>query len=300
MNKNKLIGSLLLVTLAIVSCKNPKKANVQVIPLKDSATVISDSLRFCEGTCWDGEALYISNFGGDTINPLNKTGKGYIMKFSASKSTPLVPADGRLNAPKGMCVVDNYLFVADINSVMVFNINDVSKSQQIDFPANDSYVNDIAVNGKNMYVTVTNTGNIYKLDVSAPSLMRHQTPKFFANVPGANGIVATDSIIYVASYPTDGNTTAANVIYTIKNFDKPVVSKLFNRMGQYDGLALSEDGKSLYFTTWVNGNVGRINLKDLKVENLILPLQLSGPADMSIHKGKLYIPDLPNSRILVY
>lgn len=299
MNK-KVFGSLLLIAVTIISCKNPKQANVQVIPLADSAKVISDNLRFCEATSWNGESLYISNFGGDTINFLNKGGKGYIMKFTSGKPAVLIPADGRLNAPKGMCVVDNYLFVADVNAVVVFDLNDVSKSQIVKFPANESFVNDIAVNGKDMYITVTNTGNIYKLDVSAPDKVKNQTPKLFTNVTGANGIVATDSVIYIASYPVDGNTAAANVIYTIKNFDNPVVEKLFDRMSQYDGLALSEDGNSLYFTTWVNGNVGKINLKDMKVENLILPLQLTGPADLSIHKGKLYIPDLPNSRVLVY
>jgi len=268
--------------------------------LADSAKVISDSLRFCEGTCWNGESLYISNFGGDTINPTNQSGKGYIMEFTSGKPKTLIPADGRLNAPKGMCVVGNYLFVADVNAVVAFNLKDIKKSQKINFPAKDYYVNDIAAKGTDLYVTVTNSGNIYKIDASSPETIKNQTPKLFANVPGANGIVVTDSIMYVASYPVDGNTAAANVIYTIKNYDKPVVGKLFDRMSQYDGLALSEDGKSLYFTTWVNGNVGKINLKDLKVENLPLPIQLKGPADMSIHNGKLFIPDLPNSRILVY
>lgn len=299
MNK-KTIGSLLLALVALLSCKDIKKAEVQVIPLSDSAKVISDNLRFCEATCWNGDSLYVSNFGGDTINPLNKSGKGYIMKFTTNKPTVLIPADGRLNAPKGMCVVNQHLFVADVNAVMVFDLKNVSRSQKIVFPVNDSFVNDIAVCGNNMYVTVTNTGNVYKMDVSDPDKMKGQTPKLFTKVPGANGIVATDSIIYVASFPINGNTSEENVIYTIKNFDKPQVEKLFDRKSQYDGLALSEDGKSLYFTTWVNGNVGKINLKDLKVDKLTLPLQLVGPADMSIHNGKLYIPDLPNSKILVY
>ncbi len=282
------------------SCMNQKKANVEVIPITNSATIISDSLRFCEATYWNGESLYISNFGGKELDPLNKAGKGYIMEFNSRKPSILVPADGRLNAPKGMCVVNDYLFVADVNAVVVFNLKDINKSQKINFSAKDYYVNDLSVNGKYLYITVTNTGNIYKLDISAPDKIENQTPKLFANVPGANGIVATDSIIYVASCPMDGNTVAANVIYTINNFDHPVVKKLFNRMSQYDGLALSEDGKSLYFTTWVNGNVGKINLKDNKTEMLTLPLQLAGPADMTLHKGKLYIPDLPNSRVLVY
>lgn len=299
MNK-KVIGSFLLIAAMAVSCQNMKKADSPVKSNADSAKIINDNLRFCEATCWDGNTLYVSNFGGDTLNSLNRKGKGYIMKFNNSKPSILIPADGRLSAPKGMCIVNGYLFVADVNAVVAFNLKDVSKSQKISFPVKDIFVNDIAAKGNDIYVTVTNTGNIYKLDVTNPDKMQGQVPKLFANVPGANGIVTTDSIFYVASYPTDGNTTAKNVIYTITNFEKPVISKLFDRMSQYDGLALSEDGQTLYFSTWVNGNVGKIDLKTMKTEMLTLPLELNGPADISMHKGKLYIPDLPNSNILVY
>lgn len=299
MNK-KIIGTMLVAATMIASCQNMRKTETsEATTNSDSAKVINESLRFCEATCWSNESLYVSNFGGDTLAPINKSGKGYIMRFSAGKPTMFVPADGRLNAPKGMCIVNDYLFVADVNSVVAFNMKNTEESVKINFPVKDLFVNDIAAKGNTLYVTVTNTGNIYQLDATNPKNMGKQVPKLFTNITGANGIVATDSIMYVASYPADGNTASANIIYSITNFEKPVVSKFFDRMSQYDGLVLSEDGKTLYFTTWVNGNVGKIDIKTKKAEMLTLPLQLMGPADISIHKGKLYIPDLPNSKVLV-
>ncbi len=58
--------------------------------------------------------------------------------------------------------------------------------------------------------------------------------------------------MYIASYPPDGVTTQDNVIYRIDNISTPVATKLFDRPGQYDGLALSGDGSRLYFTNWVD------------------------------------------------
>lgn len=296
----KVIGGLFVVATLAMSCQNMKKAESETKPNADSAKIINDQLRFCEATCWDNNLLYVSNFGGETLDPLNKSGKGYIMRFNTDKPTVFIPADGRLNAPKGMCIANGYLFVADVNSIVAFNLSNVKQSQKIAFPVKDLYVNDLVAKGNELYATVTNTGNVYKLDISNPEKMKGQVPKLFTNIPGANGIVATDSLFYIASYPADGNTTNNNVIYSVTNAEKPIVSKFFDRMSQYDGLALSEDGQTLYFSTWVNGNVGKIDLKTKKTEMLVLPLQLNGPADISIHNGKLYIPDLPNSRILIY
>jgi len=298
--KKIIICATFFIPALMISCQlNNKQATTEVIRVTDSVALITDSLRFSEATCWNGESMYISNFGSKELNPLNKEGKGYILEFKNGQTKVLIPADGKLNAPKGMCVTNNHLFIADVGAIIVYNLADITKSQKITFPKDESYVNDIAVSGNTIYVSVTNTGNIYKLDVTSPDKISSR-PVLFAKVPGANGLAIADSVMYVASYPVDGNTAAANVIYTIKNFKAPIVSKLFNRMGQYDGLALSDDHKTLYFTTWVNGGVGSVTLSDTAVQMIPMPIKLSGPADLTYHNGKLYIPDLPNSRVLIH
>ena len=135
-------------------------------------------------------------------------------------------------------------------------------------------------------------GSTFKLDPQALTL--------YTNVPGANGIVLRDDVMYVASYPPDGVTTDKNVIYEIGDIRMPHPAPLTDRAGQYDGLALSGDGQRLYFTSWVNGEVGYWDFQNRSVQLLDLAdVELSGPARIALRDGVLYIPDLPASRIVI-
>ena len=117
-------------------------------------------------------------------------------------------------------------------------------------------------------------------------------------VPGANGIVIRGDTMYIASYPPDGVTTQDNVIYRIDNISTPVATKLFDRPGQYDGLALSGDGSRLYFTNWVDSEVGYYDLGTGKTELLTPGVGIEGPARLSTDGKKLYVPDLPGSKVV--
>lgn len=101
--------------------------------------------------------------------------------------------------------------------------------------------------------------------------------------------------MYIASYPADGNTTADNVIYKIADLNSPVVTKLIERPGQYDGLA--KKGDRLYFTNWVDGEFGYVDTQsqELVIKDLTSQVQFAGPADISLLEGKIYLPDLVNS-----
>lgn len=67
------------------------------------------------------------------------------------------------------------------------------------------------------------------------------TPIKWVDIIGPNGLIIDNGIMYVASYPADGTTTDANVIYQITDFANPVVEKFTILPGQYDGIALSAD-----------------------------------------------------------
>ena len=95
----------------------------------------------------------------------------------------------------------------------------------------------MALHGNTLYVTVTNTGSIYSLDVTRPYAIDTASLKPYVTIPGANGIAIRGDTMYVASYPPDGVTTPDNAIYCIENISAPVATKLFDRPGQYDGLA---------------------------------------------------------------
>lgn len=291
------LACLLLMQAACGNKARPsKQENVTGEPI---VTEITEGVKFCESTLWNDSVLLITSFGGETLNPLNKDGKGYVMMYKDGKTSLLIAPGGILNAPKGMAVKGGYLFICDVNQMVVYNLNDLQAApQKIVFPENDLFINDVKIQGDLLYVTVTNTGNIYTLNVSDPAGMLGQEPVLYTNIPGANGIELDSNIMYVASYPADGTTTDANVIYAINDINAPQPEKLITRTGQYDGLALSPDKSTLYFTSWVNGEVGKVNLATKEASLLVVP-QMTGPADMAWHDGKLYIPDLPNSKVVV-
>lgn len=262
---------------------------------------VNDGIRYCESTYPYQDGLLIANFGTEELNPLNSEGKGYIVFYKEGKSEVMLPADGNLSAPKGMFVRNNYLYVCDVNKIVVYNLSDkMQKPQVLRLPEGNLFVNDLAADSHNhLYASVTNTDKIFRIDISNPA--QPGQPQEWLNISGPNGLLIHDDILYVASYPADGVTKAENVIYRIENLENPSVQKLTQTTGQYDGIALAADGKSLYVTNWTPAQISRINLSDGSLSPLCvhLPENLIGPADMTVKDGWMYIPDLPNSRVLI-
>lgn len=262
--------------------------------------VIDKGIRYCESTYpYDG-GLLIANFGTEQLNPLNTEGKGYIVLHKDGKNGVLIPADGHLSAPKGMLVRDGYLYVCDVNKVMVYNLADkAAEPRTIALSEGNLFANDLVSEGDYLYVSVTNTDRIFRVDISRPG--QPGQPQEWLSVAGPNGLLLHEGSLYVASYPADGRTTDAHVVYRIADLKNPVAEKWMEMPGQYDGLAVASDGKALYVTNWTPAQVSRIDLntRQLSPLDLKLPQALVGPADITVTGGYLYIPDLPNSRVVV-
>ena len=292
MRKNWTI--LLLVMILLQGCANKKETQ------SDKAIVITKGLRFCEGSVAYGSHILISNFGTEALNPLNNERKGYISIIKDNNADIFISRDGFLSGPKGMAINDDLLFIADVAKVLVYNLKDKQKEPQvIHFPIGNLFINDIAIKEDYAYISVTNTGKIFKLDISNPNEITEDKLEEYATVIGANGLAIDGNKMYIASYPADGVTIPDNVIYVIDNLDAPMVEKLIDREGQYDGLAIHQD--KLYFTNWINGEVGYIDLKTKAVELLdIEGVDITGPADITILNDTLYIPNLPSSELIVY
>lgn len=264
-------------------------------------TVVTDHIRFCESTYPYQDGLLIASFGTEELNPLNTEGKGYVLLYKDGKSQVLVPADGHLSAPKGMFVRQDYLYVCDVNKVVVYHLTDRNEQPQvITLPEGNLFVNDLAADGNNLYVSVTNTDKIFRMDITDPA--HPGTPQEWLSIAGPNGLLIRDGVMYVASYPADGVTKAENVIYEVTDLEHPVVRKLTETTGQYDGIAFSSDGKSLIVTNWTPAQLSRLSLADgiLTPLNIELSQDLIGPADITVRDGLIYIPDLPNSRVVIF
>lgn len=269
------------------------------VSAQSSLSVVNDGLRFCESTLPYNDGILIANFGTEELNPLNSEGKGYIMYYKEGKTETFISADGYLSAPKGMLVKDNKLYVCDVNKILVYNVmNRASKPEVIRLPEGNLFVNDLVADGKYLYASVTNSDRIFRVDISGG---KDYSPEEWLEVPGPNGLLINNGSMYVASYPADGKTTGKNVIYKIDNIASPKLEKFVDIAGQYDGIAASTDGKYIYITNWTPASLSKVSLSDRSVSpvNISLENPLIGPADISVKSGYIYIPDLPNSRVIV-
>lgn len=270
-------------------------------PSVPAVTIFDQGLRFCESTYpYDG-GLLIANFGSSQLDPLNSEGKGYVVLYKNGTSEVLIPADGNLSGARGMYLRGSHLFICDVNKIVVYNLAAKGEAPQvIALPEGEAFVNDLAAEGDTLYASVTNTGHIFRLDISDPAHVG--TPELWLSIPGPNGLVIRDGAMYVATYSPDGEAKSDNVIYRIGDLSNPVAEPFVNVPGQYDGIAFSTDGKSLYVTNWAPAGVSRIDLQTRTVTPVELPLEqpLVGPADMTVADGVVYIPDLPNSRVVIF
>ena len=281
MKYKKMIG--LLVILATVACVREKD-------------VLTHNLQVCYSVCPYQDGLLIANWGTDSINPLNSEGKGYIAFHKEGVTSILIPADGTLSAPKGMAVKDDCLFVADVNKLVIYNLKQSSETPQIiEFPEDNVWVNDVEIVGNVLLASVTNTGNIYALDISNPAQIDAASLAIYAVVPGASALLISDYHLFIGSFAVDGVPKEANVIYMIDDLSNPVAQPITHRIGQYEGLAMSVDGESLYFTDNYEGVLGKLIFATGEIELVPTQMVLTNPAEIHWYQGKLCIPDVATS-----
>lgn len=270
-------------------------------PTEQQVQIIEQGIRFCESTYPYKGGILIANFGTQELNPLNTEGKGYILHYNKEgKLQPFITADGNLSAPKGMFIREDHLFVCDVNKIVVYDLNRLEAAPQVlSFPEGHLFVNDLAAIGNTLYASVTNTDKIFSIDIS--DIRKVGQPVEWLTVPGPNGLLADNNQLYVAAYPADGNTQDKHTIYRVINLTQPKLEKVIGIPGQYDGIAFSTDKSTLYITNWSPAGLSKIDLKSGKTVPVSIQLDkaLIGPADITVANHRIYIPDLPNSRVVI-
>ena len=283
MKYKKMIG--LLVVLAMVACVREKD-------------VLTRNLQICNSVCPYQDGLLITNWGIDSIDPLNREGKGYIAFHKEGVTSILISADGTLSAPKGMAVKDDYLFVADVNKVVVYNLNETSDQPQvISFPEGNDFVSDVAIVGNVLLAAVTNTSSIYALDISNLAHIDVGSLAVYAVVPGATSLCVSDYHLFIGSSTTYGEPTEFNVIYMIDDLSNPVAQPMTHRIGQYQDLALTPDGESLYFIDKNSDKLGRLEFATGVVDFMAVPMKWQNPSSLVWWHDQFVIADKSMSTI---
>jgi streptogramin lyase len=152
-----------------------------------------------------GKVLYESNIDGQ---PWEKDGKGSVGKVGLDGKIIQVDWVTGLNAPKGLGKYKNLLYAADIDNVVVIDIDKAAIIKRIPVEGAEG-LNDISVdkNGK-VWVTDSKAGKIYFLDQDKFML-------FADKYQGLNGVLAVGPDVYVvaagALWKIDATKKAAKV-----------------------------------------------------------------------------------------
>jgi hypothetical protein len=172
------------------------QAYAQKLELKwetDTLLSVPESVRYDPAK----NILYVSCIDG---KPDEKDGKGYIAKVTTDGKIQKQDWVTGLDAPKGMGIYKNNLYVADVTRIDVIDIASGKITSRIEVDG-AKFLNDITVDKSgNVYVSDSQTGKIHilkngKVDVYFES----------AELKGTNGLLALDNGLYVLDFSNGFN-----------------------------------------------------------------------------------------------
>lgn len=239
--------------------------------------------------------LYVSNIDGE---PGNKDGKGTISRVAPSGRTLEAEWISGLNAPKGMAIHGDKLYVADLDTLVVIDL-EKGAVQRHHLVSEAKFLNDVAIDRLgNVYVSDFLDNAIYRLTNNRLNLWVKDD-----RLAAPNGLYAEKDELIVATWgELSGqgfNTTVAGHLFTISLADKTIVSLGQGKpLGNLDGV--EADGLGGYFVTdWVAGTLLRIK-RDGTSEVMLRLGQ--GSADLTYIRGAklLLVPMMSDRKLLAY
>jgi sugar lactone lactonase YvrE len=296
-------------TLGAVACGRDRSAPKEAKgPVVDSTApglaATTNGFKMPESVRYDSanDVFYVSNInGGD----LARDNNGFIsrMKSDGTIDSLELIAGGRggvtLNAPKGLALIADTLWVADIDAVRGFNVHTGAVVATVDLtPFHPLFLNDICVGGDGaLYVTdmgvkeigdstihVAGGDRIFRIDAAHKATIALATD----SLHWPNGITWDKSGNRFIIVPM-GN--VPQVLAWRPGTAAPVI--IGYGPGQYDGVEILAD-RRLIVTSWADSTV---SIRDGNVRSAIR--QLPSPADIGIDTRRMHIavPLLTKDRV---
>lgn len=229
----------------------------------------------------DGNYYLVSNKGNGTIS------KFFMDESNSTFATGLI-------APKGLTIIGDTLFIADVTNLVALDIKTGNKlfTRPI---TGSAFLNDICSDSsKYLYLTDTQMNTIFKFELSTQEIT---TLQLKGNIIAPNGIIYKDGKLLGVSMMID------SPIWQV-DLSTNVVTNL--KTTTYDYLdGIQTDGKgNIFFSAWVNtsqngkGIVYKIN-DNFSGDFTQVADGLSGPADILINNNILFIPEMNANKITI-
>jgi len=258
--------SLLIILIAFAACQQNEPATSTAAqpapqPRKAAAapTQITRGLSTPESVLYDADqdVYFVSNINGQ---PVAADNNGYISRIKPDTlEGEMKWVEGgkpgiTLNAPKGMAIVGNTLYVTDLTVVRKFNRKSGAAEGEIAL-AGSTFLNDAASDGKSVYVSDSGLkagagGNFEGTGTDAIWQITANKPKKIASgqdLKRPNGVETAEGKLWVVTF-------GGNELYQIDKGKKTNVTTLPS--GSLDGLVHLSDG-SFLVTSWDSKSVYR-------------------------------------------
>jgi DNA-binding beta-propeller fold protein YncE len=270
----------LLITMSVVSAQSEQsltklKKQWETAPgLKIPESVLYDSVT---------GIIYVSNVEG---NPSVKDSTGFISTLSTDGKILNAGWVKGIDAPKGMGILNNHLFVSNIDEVVEIDIATATIVKRHAVKGS-AFLNDIAIDTKTGMIFITDSGNgeVYVL-LSGNVNLWLQGPMF----KGANGLYLRDKLLYIGTGNSilQADIQSGEVVVTLPN------------TGGVDGLFVTSDNNFI-FSDW-KGSVF-ISVRKRKPELLLntTPQKINA-ADFGINAAKhlILIPTFGDNKVVCY
>lgn len=266
----------------------------------------TDSLKAPESVRYDPQldVFYISNINGD---PSAHDGNGFIAVVradSTGSATKVLVQGGKngakLDGPKGLALVGDTLWVADIDHVRAFNRRTGAPIADIDLSREHAtFLNDVAVDSSGT-IYVTDTG----IAIDKKGAMSHPGVDRIFRIKGRTAVgITADSLDWPNGITWDSTSgrfiiapSGGKAIRTWKDGDRAATT-LVSGPGNYDGVEVLADGRILV-SSWADSAVHVIQNGELTT---LVP-NVSGPADIGVDTKRniLAIPRLNDNKVDYY
>jgi sugar lactone lactonase YvrE len=295
--------ALSVLSLSLVACGGDPAPE----PARDPNTpvaVVDRGLATPESVLWDAtrELWYVSNINGV---PVEKDGNGYILRLTADgammDSLPFINGaddDITLHAPKGMALVGDTLWVADIDHVRGFNVVTGTEVASIDLQGmGATFLNDVAA-GTDGTVYITDSGIAFD---TTGAVLHPGASRVFALL----GRSAREAVVLPRESAANGIAwDPSRGAWLIVGFNSPNVfawtpgaasaEVVGSGPGGGDGLVILADGRALY-SSWADSSLTVFE----NGTSTTLRKGLPSPADLGYDpaRGLVAVPLFASDRI---
>ena len=245
------------------------------------------TLRTPESVLYDGKnTLYVANIDGksDSLD-----GSGFISKVSLNGKIENLRWTSGLNAPKGMGLYKDRLYVTDVYRLVCINTANGQAEKTWDAVGKGAFLND---------VTVAKDGTVYVSDSRADKIYRLKDNKWEVFMEGEqlnkpNGVLAVGK---------DKLIIGSTKIGALRSVD--LATKTITTLA--DGMALTDgivpEGKDNYFVSDWNGQVFHVNADGTKDQLLDTREAKINSADIDYvaKKKLLVVPTFFKNKLVAY